>query len=112
MKNAPWGKLLPVPVSKRVSPWPNGWSNQFEKVYQGIIIEEDADINLIHLCRLCNHSPKEIVELVNEGILVPLGRVKHKWRLTFTSIEQVKKAKRLQRDFELNFPGVLLHYIY
>ncbi|MEZ5199486.1 MAG: hypothetical protein R2764_24810 [Bacteroidales bacterium] len=86
---------MPEPVTKRESPWPNDWSNQMEKVYQRIVIGEDTDIALIHLCRYCDHSKKEIVELINEGILEPMERVKHEWRFTLTTIERIKKAKRM-----------------
>lgn len=76
------------------------------KVFQGVIIEEEEDISLVQLCSYCKMTPEEIVELINEGLLDPQGPTKHEWRFAFTNIERVKKAKRLQRDFELNMPGV------
>ena len=81
-------------------------NNQIVKIYQGVITEDEKDINLIQLCSYCKLTPEYIEELVNEGLLDPQGISKHEWRFTFTSIERVKKVKRLQRDFELNLPGV------
>ncbi len=87
--------------------------NQLEKVYEGIVVEEDEYISLIHLCRFCNHSQEEIVELVNEGILEPTGGPKHEWRFTYKAIRRVKKVRRLQKDFELNLSasGLVIHLL-
>ena len=88
-------------------------NNQIEKVYSGIIIEEEEYISLIHLCRLWNHSQEEILELVNEGILEPIGGPKHEWKFTFSTITRVKKVRRLQKDFELNLSasGLVMHLL-
>jgi len=88
-------------------------NNEIEKVYNGIILEEEEYISLIHLCRYCNHSQEEIAELVNEGILEPLGSQRHEWRFTFSAIGRVKKVRRLQKDFELNLPasGLVIHLL-
>lgn len=79
--------------------------NEMERIYQGIIIDEE-DVSLIMLCRICNHSPDEIIELVEEGILEPRGQSKGEWRFSFTSVERVQRIKRLKRDFELTTAGV------
>ena len=81
-------------------------NNHIVKVYQGVITEDEEDINLIQLCSYCELTPDYIMELVNEGLLDPQGDSKHDWRFTFTTIERVNKVKRLQRDLELNLPGV------
>ncbi len=88
-------------------------NNQIEKVYSGIIIEEEEIISLIHLCRYCNLSQEEIVELVNEGILEPIGGPKHEWQFNFSTVRRVKKAKRLQKDFDLNLSasGLVIHLL-
>ena len=88
-------------------------SNQIEKVYKGVIVEEGEYISLIHLCRYCNLSQEEIVELVNEGILKPLGSQKHEWQFNFSTVRRVKKARRLQKDFELTLSasGLVIHLL-
>jgi len=87
--------------------------NQIEKVYGGIIIEEEDYISLIHLCRYCNHSQDEIVEMVTEGILEPIGSEKHEWKFSFSSVSRIKKARRLQKDFDLNLSasGLVIHLL-
>jgi len=80
-------------------------NNQLEKIFEGIITEHENNISLFELCRFCNLTSDFIAELVSEGILEPVGESKHEWQFTFTTIERVKKVKRLQNDFELNLPG-------
>ncbi|MDT8392905.1 MAG: chaperone modulator CbpM [Bacteroidales bacterium] len=77
-----------------------------ERIYQGIIIDDEEDISLVRLCNICDHSQDEIIEMVEEGIVEPRGRSKREWRFSFTSVERVKRIKRLKRDFDLNTAGV------
>jgi len=88
-------------------------SNQLEKVYEGVVVDEDEYISLIHLCRYCNYSQEEIVELVNEGILEPIGGPVHEWRFNYIAIRRVKKVRRLQKDFELDLTasGLVIHLL-
>lgn len=82
--------------------------NQLDKVYQGIPIEEEQELSLVMLCNYCRVHPDHIIEMVNEGILDPQGNSAVEWRFSFTTVERVRKAKRLQHDFELNMPGVAM----
>lgn len=79
---------------------------EIERIYQGIIIDDEEDVSMIRLCRICDHSPDEIIELVEEGILEPRGRSKREWRFSFISVERVQRIKRLKRDFDLTTSGV------
>ena len=60
-----------------------------------------------------NHSKEDILELVNEGILEPIGGPKREWRFTYNTITRVKKVRRLQKDFELNLSasGFVMHLL-
>ena len=42
-----------------------------------------------------------------------MGESKHQWHFTFTTVERVKKVKRLRSDFELTISGVglVMHLI-
>ncbi|MDD2550271.1 MAG: chaperone modulator CbpM [Bacteroidales bacterium] len=88
-------------------------SNQIERVYEGVVIDEDEYISLTHLCQYCNHSQEEIVELVDEGILEPIGGLKQEWRFSYKAITRVKKVRRLQKDFELELSasGLVIHLL-
>ena len=82
--------------------------HHLEKVYHGIILEEEEDLTLMHLCRLCEYSSQEIIQLVEEGIIEPMGRTRREWRFTFTTTERIRKIKRLKNDFELDLSGIAL----
>ena len=88
-------------------------NNQIEKVHQGVITEDEQEVNLIQLCRFCNLTPDHIIELVGEGVLETIGDDKHHWRFSFTTIDRVKKVQRLRSDFELSVTGVglVLHLL-
>ncbi len=81
-------------------------NSELEKIYQGIIIDEEEDINLVQLCNYCKLKQETIIEMVNEGIVEPVGQSKVEWRFSFTTVERVNRVKRLQRDFELTLSGV------
>lgn len=83
-------------------------TKEIVKIHEGIIIDEEQEINLFQLCHYCSLEPEYVIDLVEEGILDPSGHSKQEWRFKFTSVARVNKALRLQRDFELNISGAAL----
>jgi chaperone modulatory protein CbpM len=63
-------------------------------------------LTLIDLCRISGSSADWVIELVEEGILDPIGQGRTIWRFESTSITVVRKVQRLQSDLRLNIPGV------
>lgn len=63
-------------------------------------------LTLIDLCRISGSSADWVIELVEEGILDPVGQDRPIWRFESTSITVVRKVQRLQADLRLNIPGV------
>lgn len=61
---------------------------------------------LEELCQWCNADADWILEIISYGVIEPTGPSRSQWRFTSKSIARVAKAKRLQRDLELNMPGV------
>lgn len=88
-------------------------SKQAEKVYEGVVVDEEETISIVHLSHNCNQSQDDIIELVEEGILEPVGSVKQEWHFHYKAISRIKKAKRLQRDFELDLKaiGLIIHLL-
>ena len=76
----------------------------------GEIFEQYAVLSIDELSRLCAVEPQYIVELVEEGVLsvtaveVEVGQ----WRFAGTALRRARMALRLQRDLEINLPGVAL----
>ncbi len=73
-----------------------------------IILEEQTELTLTEVCQACAVGVEYIVELVDEGVLDPLGREPQRWRFTGTHLRRVTVALRLQRDLGVNLAGVAL----
>ena len=74
----------------------------------GIILEELTELTLADVCRACTVSVDGIVELVEEGVITPLGREPHRWRFSGTHLRRATVALRLQRDLGVNLAGAAL----
>lgn len=60
------------------------------------------------LCQTCNVDAEWIVALVDHGMIEPAGQSRLDWQFESVSVIRVAKAKRLERDLNLNPPGVAL----
>jgi chaperone modulatory protein CbpM len=65
-------------------------------------------VSLGDLCRICGSHADWIIELVDEGILEPVGTSRGTWRFDSVSITVVRKVQRLQSDLDVNIPGIAL----
>ena len=72
------------------------------------ILEEQVGLSLSEVSRACAVHAEMIVELVNEGVLMPDGREPHRWRFTGVHVRRATVALRLQRDLGLNLAGAAL----
>lgn len=60
------------------------------------------------LCEICQLTLDRICELVDYGVINPVGDTRTEWRFPTQSIVRVRSAVRLQRDLELNLAGIAL----
>jgi chaperone modulatory protein CbpM len=74
----------------------------------GEIYEEYAVLSVDDLSRLCAVDRAAIVELVEEGVLSVIEVEASEWRFPGTALRRARTAVRLQRDLEINLPGVAL----
>jgi chaperone modulatory protein CbpM len=79
----------------------------------GEIFEEYAVLSVDELSRLCAVDRTYIVGLVEEGVLniveLDAGAVDASvWRFPGSALRRARTALRLQRDLEINLPGVAL----
>ena len=74
----------------------------------GIILDEQAPLTLAELTRACAVHAELIVELVEEGVLAPIGHEPHHWRFTGTHMRRARVAVHLQRDLGVNVAGAAL----
>ena len=74
----------------------------------GYILEEQTQITLAELCRACAVHAERIIELVDEGVLEPVGREPARWRFGGASLRRARMALRMQTDLGVNLAGAAL----
>jgi chaperone modulatory protein CbpM len=60
------------------------------------------------VCALCGISPQQLMVYVQHGVLKPEGKAPELWRFPPHALMQTRRAARLQRDLELEMPGLAL----
>jgi chaperone modulatory protein CbpM len=77
-------------------------------VMNGLILDETTTLTLDELSFACSVRVERIIELVDEGILEPVGRELGEWCFPGTSLGRARIAMHLQRDLDINIAGVAL----
>lgn len=77
-------------------------------VTHGVIVEDNLQFTLIELSRACQTDSERLIELVEEGALVPAGSDASTWRFDGSALRRANAALRLARDLHLNAAGVAL----
>lgn len=71
-------------------------------------LSDSACFTLLEICERCGLHEATITEWVAFGVVEPQGEVHSGWRFTPAQLARIQRARRLQRDLELNSPGVAL----
>lgn len=61
------------------------------------------ELTLVELCRTCRPLTERVFELVEAGVIEPLGRDPARWRFRGASVGRARCAMRLERDLGVNF---------
>ena len=77
-------------------------------VLQSENIETRREMSLTDLCEVCTVTTERVVQLVDEGLVEPVGREPAEWRFSGRSVRRVVVAERLSRDLRLNAAGAAL----
>ncbi len=83
-------------------------SENRKNVLQCEIIETRRELSLSDLCEVCTVTSERVVQLVDEGLVEPVGRYPAEWRFSGRSVRRVLVAERLSRDLRLNAAGAAL----
>lgn len=70
------------------------------------LIDTAALCSIDELSVACNVDADWIAELVEHGVIEPIGRSRSGWKFTSLTIVRVAKAKRLERDLDINPAGL------
>jgi chaperone modulatory protein CbpM len=74
----------------------------------GDIFEESQSLTIQDLSRICAVEEQHIVEFVHEGVLSVVEINTTEWRFRGDALRRARLALRLERDLEINLPGVAL----
>ena len=74
----------------------------------GDLLEDDEELSLQELCSACELSESQVVEMVEYGVIDPVGGEPAKWRFVGVSLRRVRITRNLQRDLGVNTPGAAL----
>lgn len=79
--------------------------SELSKVLSGEIVEDDTELSLVDLCQACEVSAERVFELVQEGLIEPVGREPTRWRFRAISVRRVRCTLRLEQDLGVNIAG-------
>jgi len=79
-----------------------------KSLLNGDVLEEGVELSMGELCHACQVPAEVIIEMVDQGLIDPLGRDPARWRFTGLSVQRVRCAQRLRRDLGVNLPGAAL----
>ena len=71
-------------------------------------IASDTFISLSELCALCHIELVVVEEYVTNDILIPHTQEDETWVFDLNQLERMRRALRLQKDFDLSLSGIAL----
>ena len=83
-------------------------NKNLHSLLSGDVLEEDIELSLADLCRICQLSADRVLQLVDEGLLEPRGPGPGQWRFHGRSVRRVRCVIRLERDLGVNLAGAAL----
>jgi chaperone modulatory protein CbpM len=81
-------------------------SSEEHNALSGEIFDEHVVLSVDDLCRICSVDRTTIVAFVEEGVLSVTRVEASQWRFAGSALRRARTALRLQRDLEINLPGV------
>ncbi len=78
------------------------------KLITGELLEDETELSLAELCRICRMPAERVIELVEEGVVEPIGREPASWQFRAVSVRRVHCAQRLEQDLGINAAGAAL----
>ncbi len=83
-------------------------SKELLSLLSGEVLEEDVELTLVELCQACRMPAQQVFDLVEYGVIEPLGHEPERWRFRGISMRRVLLVQRLERDLGVNVAGAAL----
>jgi chaperone modulatory protein CbpM len=77
-------------------------------IFTGILVRERDALSLEEMVEACGAETAWIVELVEIGVLSPVGRDEAAWRFGALDLLRARRLGRLARDFEASTEAAAL----
>ena len=81
---------------------------ELQSLLSGELLDDEVILSLAELCRVCELPARQVVELVEYGVIEPVGSDPQRWQFHGVSIRRVRCAIHLQRDLGVNTAGAAL----
>ena len=78
------------------------------RICSGKIIDDEELLTVEQFCEICRIEPEFLFEIIDEGIIEPLGDEKSSWQFSYSCVETVRIVVRMQKDLRVNLPGAAL----
>jgi chaperone modulatory protein CbpM len=79
-----------------------------EKTLSGTLLDESAELSLDEMCHACSRHREWVIDLVEEGVLEPIGKNHERWRFSAVCLRRAHTTVRLERDLGVNLAGIAL----
>ena len=83
-------------------------NNETLEQITGQLVEDELEMSLADLCRTCGLSAEWVLELVEYGVIEPVGSDPAHWRFHGVCVRRIRRAHRLETDLGLNVAGIAL----
>lgn len=77
-------------------------------VVPGTVLDWRVTLTLSELCGMCGVSTELVIDMVEEGIVDPVGLEPGQWRFTGEAVARVQIVRRLTEDLRVNLAGAAL----
>lgn len=77
-------------------------------VLTGTVLDRRITLTLSELCHICSTSTELVIDMVDEGIVDPIGCDPEEWYFTGEAVQRVQIVRRLTKDLRVNLPGAAL----
>ena len=74
----------------------------------GKVLDEQEELTLAEVCQACQVSTEQIIEIVAEGIIDPLGEEPLSWRFKSITIKRIRFVLHVKEDLGVNVAGAAL----
>ena len=78
------------------------------EVLTGTTVDDETIITIVEICQSCGIHADAIAEMVEHGILEPIGDNPARWCFPGSSLRRATTVVHLQRDLNVNLEGAAL----